>query len=267
MSHPPPAPDRPAPEVRFGARTVLAAVALFLVAVPFGLLLLLVKDKWRPLLRVDNGTSSDLHRYAVDHPWFVTAMDTLSTVGSTGSTAVWLVLFAGVAGWLVWRRLPRLALFVVLTVVTSSLVNNAVKLAVDRSRPVLPHPVAHADGFSFPSGHAQAAVVGYAVLLLVFLPALHRVWRYLAVVVTIGFARVALGAHYVSDVLAGYVLGAAWVAAMTAVFNAWRAERGTRPAHPAQGLEPEHAARIGIHDPAERDPQPETPPTEEDPGP
>ena len=44
--------------------------------------------------------------------------------------------------------------------------------------------------------------------------------------------------HYVSDVLAGYVLGAAWVAAMIAAFNAWRRERGRPAADPAQGLEP-----------------------------
>jgi membrane-associated phospholipid phosphatase len=59
-----------------------------------------------------------------------------------------------------------------------------------------------------------------------------------AYVLAIGFARVTLGVHYVSDVLAGYVLGAAWVAAMIAAFNAWRRERGRPAADPAQGLEP-----------------------------
>jgi undecaprenyl-diphosphatase len=38
---------------RFGARAVLAAAALVLVAVPFGLLLFFVQDKWPPLLQVD----------------------------------------------------------------------------------------------------------------------------------------------------------------------------------------------------------------------
>jgi hypothetical protein len=64
MSQPPPVTSRPKPAVRFGARTVLAAVALALVAVPLGLLLLPVKDKWRPLLRVDNAANSNLHRHA-----------------------------------------------------------------------------------------------------------------------------------------------------------------------------------------------------------
>ena len=66
-------------------------------------------------------------------------------------------------------------------------------------------PVANATGPSFPSGHAQAAIVGYSVPLLVFLPALHGAWRKAALtlaifmVVAIGFSRVALGVHFVSD--------------------------------------------------------------------
>jgi membrane-associated phospholipid phosphatase len=229
-------------------RALLAGVALVLVAVPFALLLFLVQDKWAPLARADTGARDELHAYAVDHGPFVTAMRALSTAGSTG---VYLAVFAVVVGWLLWRRLPRLALFVAVTVVASSLLNQAVKVAVDRSRPVLPDPVAHASGLSFPSGHAQAAIVGYSVLLLVFLPVLRGIWRPIAVVVAvlmvlgIGFSRVALGVHYVSDVLAGYVLGAAWVAAMVAAFNAWRVERGRPKATLDEGLEPEAAPRLG----------------------
>jgi membrane-associated phospholipid phosphatase len=227
------------PDARFGARAVLAAIALTLIAVPFGLLLFLVQDKWRPLLRVDDGARDDLYTYALDHRWFVAAMKHLTT---SGSTLVYLVVFAAVVGWLARQRHTRLAVFVVVTMVGNSLLNTVVKLSVARARPVLPNPVAHANGLSFPSGHAQAAVVAYSVLLLVFLPALRGPWRRLAIlfavlmVVGIGFSRVALGVHYASDVLAGYVLGAAWVAAMTAAFEAWGRERGRPELEPTQGL-------------------------------
>jgi membrane-associated phospholipid phosphatase len=228
-------------DARFGARAVFAAAALGLLAVPFGLLLFLVQDKWRPLARLDAGASGDMHTVAVQHDELVTALKVLSTIGSAG---VYIPLFAAIAAWLAWRRLPRLAAFVVVTVALSPLLNTLVKLAVDRARPVLPDPVAHAAGKSFPSGHAQSAMVAASVLLLVFLPLLHGAWRWVAVgaavayVLAIGFARVTLGVHYVSDVLAGYALGAAWVAAMIAAFNAWRRERGRPAADPAQGLEP-----------------------------
>jgi membrane-associated phospholipid phosphatase len=235
------------PAARFGARAALALVAIALVAVPFSLLMLLVEDRWRPLLRVDDGARDDLHAYAVAHTGFVNLMQAISDLGSA---VVYYPLFAGVAAWLVWRRLPRLALFVVVTVAGSALLNSLVKLAVDRARPVLPDPVAHANGESFPSGHAQAAIVAVGALLLVFMPALPRSWRPAAVatagvfVLAVGFSRVALGVHYVSDVVAGYVLGAAWLAAMTAAFMAWRHERGWRVHPPARGLEPEHAGRL-----------------------
>jgi undecaprenyl-diphosphatase len=220
--------DRSAPEQRFGARVLLAAAALVLVSVPFALLLFLVQDAWPPLERADAGARDTLNGYALAHPAFVHLMKALSFIGSF---PVYLVVFAALAGWLLRQRLPRLALFVVVTALGSSLLNLAVKLAVDRARPVLPDPVAHANGLSFPSGHAQAAVVGYAVLLLVFLPVLGRAWRLTAIVTAvvlvlgIGFSRVALGVHYASDVVAGYVLGAAWVAVMAAAFEAWRRDR------------------------------------------
>jgi undecaprenyl-diphosphatase len=208
---------------------LLAAVALLLAAVPFGLLLFFVRDRWRPLLSVDDGARDDLHRYAVDHSWFVTTMKVLSFVGST---AVYVPLFALLAAWLVWRRQPRSALFVVVTMLGNALLNSAVKHAVARSRPVLPDPVAHANGLSFPSGHAQSAVAAYSVLLLLLLPRLRGAWRAVAValaaamVLGIGASRVSLGVHYVSDVVAGYVLGAAWVVAMVAAFDEMRQERG-----------------------------------------
>src|SRR4051794_18953255 len=85
----------PEPGARFGARALLAAVALALVAVPFGLLLFLVQDQWPPLLEVDDGARDSLHSFAVTHAGVVTAMQTLSTLGSA---VVYLPLFALVAG-------------------------------------------------------------------------------------------------------------------------------------------------------------------------
>jgi undecaprenyl-diphosphatase len=229
----PPPPEHAEPEAaaRFGARAALAAVALALVVVPFALLLFLVESRWRPLLSVDDGARDDLHAYALRHDDFVAAMKALSTVGST---RVYLVVFGLIVLRLAWRGRRRTAVFVAVTLLGSALLNRLVKEAVDRARPVLPDPVAHANGLSFPSGHAQSAVVAFGLLLLLVLPHLRGPWRVVAIVLAaamvlgIGFSRVALGVHYVSDVVAGYVLGAAWLAAMTAAFNEWRRESGSR---------------------------------------
>jgi membrane-associated phospholipid phosphatase len=212
---------------RVSARVALAAASLALVAIPFALIVLLVQARWAPLLEVDNGARDGLHHYAVGHAGFVTAMQLIS---HSGSGVAWLAVLTPVVGWLLWRRLPRLALFVAITAIGSSLLNSLVKATVDRQRPVLANPVARERTLSFPSGHAQAAMVGFAVLLIVFLPIARGAWRRTAVttavlaVIAIGFSRVALGVHYLSDVLGGFVLGAAWVAAMSAAFDVFGAD-------------------------------------------
>jgi membrane-associated phospholipid phosphatase len=243
-------------------RLLLAGAALAAVAVPFVLLLVLVEDRWEPLAEADQGARDALHEYAVGHAGFVAVMRFFS---DSGSALAWQVALGLVALGLLWRRLWRLAAFVVVTGVGSSLLNTAVKAAVNRPRPLVSHPLVHAPGASFPSGHAQAAVTGYAVLLLVFMPVLTPRWRRVAVVVAafmvvaIGFSRVALAAHFVSDVVAGFILGGAWTAAMTALFSAWRLQRGRPEVRPTEGLAPEQSARLDPtrHTDAPTSPEPE----------
>jgi membrane-associated phospholipid phosphatase len=217
---------------RVSVRTWYAAATLIVVAVPFVLLLALVQARWPPLRDADLDAASDLHGYAVTHSDFVTAMRTLSIIGSY---RVWTPVLTALAVWLYWRRQPRLALFVAVTAIGSSLLNNLVKNLVDRARPILSQPVSVAHGFGFPSGHAQAAVVGYGILLVIFLPMVGGAVRVVAVcgavlmITAIGFSRIALGVHYLSDVLAGYALGAAWLAAMVAAFGVGPVKPRQRP--------------------------------------
>ena len=229
---------------RYGVRQVLFAVSLLLAVFPFAMLLLLVEDKWGPLASADFAARDRLHQYALANPAFVTTMRVASDAGSALS---WQIVTAVVVIWLLWRRQWRLAVFAVVATAGSSLLNTGVKTVVHRTRPVVSQPLVHEPGASFPSGHAQAAIVGFGVLLLLFLPVLGAVWRRVAVTVSvllvllIGFSRVALAAHFASDVVAGFVLGAAWLAAMVALFSAWTVMSGAEPVLPTEGLEPERA--------------------------
>jgi undecaprenyl-diphosphatase len=56
----------------------------------------------------------------------------------------------------------------------------------------------------------------------------------------VAFARVGLGVHYLSDVVAGGLLGLGWVVVTTAAFEAWRRDVGLPPAPPTEA-EPEMA--------------------------
>ena len=58
------------------------------------------------------------------------------------------------------------------------------------------------------------------------------------------FSRLALGVHYLSDVVGGIVLGLAWLAVSTATFSIWRVERGRPPVHPTEGLSQLEAAAV-----------------------
>src|SRR6185437_11002974 len=95
----------------------------------------------------------------------------------------WVGILTLAGLWLLFRRLYRLAAFLTVTAIGSSLLNEAIKAAVGRTRPVLVNPIATATGKSFPSGHTQAAIVGYGILLLVFLPIVARRWRALLIAV------------------------------------------------------------------------------------
>jgi membrane-associated phospholipid phosphatase len=230
------------PDARLGLRLTLAMLAVFLVAVPFLLLMLLVLGNWSPLRALDTNVADGLHLVALRNDPMV---DVLSVVSDVFDPLVFRALATVLAVWLWLRGRRRLAAWAFVTTWGSALLGMAVKAAVGRSRPSFVDAVAHAPGRSFPSGHALGSMVGCGVLLLVLLAFVPRAWRWLAwlaaavIVGSVGFARVGLGVHYVSDVVAGWVLGLGWLAATTAAFQTWRREEGAPRTSASEGLEPD----------------------------
>ncbi|MFI0899723.1 phosphatase PAP2 family protein [Streptomyces sp. NPDC020983] len=240
----PSAPDR----IRRADRTYAAhllgsAAGAAFAAVLFGLVLVLVEGHWGPLRRVDTGAAGRLHRVAVRHQGWTDGLSFVShwVLGpATLRTAVALLTL-----WLLHRRAWRLAAWSAVTAIAGAVIGALVKVIVERARPTLPDPVAHAPGYSFPSGHAMTATTSFGIFLLVLLPLVPRAahwlcWLVSAVaVVGVGFTRVALGVHWCSDVIGGWLLGLTVVAATTWAFEAWRSD-ARRPAAPVtEGLEPE----------------------------
>ena len=230
------------PEQRYGLRLTLYAVAIVLVAVPFSTLVFQVMGKG-PLTRLDGSIANRLNGSVHGSPLLVHGLETVSWLGKP----LLLGVVVGVASVFVfWRGRRRLALYLVVTVVVGGLVDSAIKILVDRPRPVVDHPIATAFGKSFPSGHAMSSTIAYGAVFLALLPALSRGRRRVALAVTIalvlaiGCSRLLLGVHFLSDVVGGYVLGVAWLAASTAAFEVWRTERGEPAAEPlTEGVEPD----------------------------
>lgn len=235
------------PVERYGLRLTLFGLAVALVGIPFGLLLHQVVSDG-PLTAFDTRGAADLNRIVHQHAWMVDVLQVVSFLGKP----VWLALVIGLpSAWVLLRGQRKLAIFLVTTSIGGGIVDTVVKVAVGRPRPVVDEPVATAFGNSFPSGHSMSATVCYGALALVFLPVIRPAWRRVALVgvallvLSIGVSRLALGVHFVSDVLGGFVLGLAWLAAAVAAFEIWREERGRRRTHPLdEGVEPEEAREL-----------------------
>lgn len=122
------------------------------------------------------------------------------------------VTAAAVAG-LALARHWHGAITLALSVLATQAVVHAVKTLVARPRPDANGAVAEAAGHSFPSAHSATAVALYATLALLAAHRLEGRARIAAlvagtaVVAAIGLSRVLLGAHYPTDVLAGWLTG------------------------------------------------------------
>jgi membrane-associated phospholipid phosphatase len=236
-----------APLRHFTERSVLGLLAVIAVGLGFGLLLVLVRFHWAPLRSLDRGVADGLNSLVAPHPPVVTVLQALTDLGGR-PVLMWLVCVVVVL--LLIRRRTRLAVYLIVAGVGALLLDPSLKTLVGRLRPVVEVPVAGAPGNSFPSGHALGSFVAYGALLLVFLPAVAPRWRkavialVATIIVTIGITRIALGVHFLSDVLAGWLLGAAWLGVTAYAFRVWRREVG-QPVRPLEeGLEPEAAQDV-----------------------
>jgi membrane-associated phospholipid phosphatase len=117
---------------------------------------------------------------------------------------------------LAWLRQDELLLRTDLTVMVivflAILVNTLLKFLVRRARPHLPGEFVtfQLDAYSFPSGHSTR-MAALSIGTLFFYPDLG--WILLILTFGVSFTRVAVGVHYLGDILAGLGLGAvvAWI--------------------------------------------------------
>lgn len=142
-----------------------------------------------------------------------TAESVLRVVTQLGSTPVVIVFCIGVSI-VEYRRLPTRAVpaFLATVAVSQLIVTNLIKVAVGRERPNVARLVS-ASGFSFPSGHTASSAAAYAAIALVVGRRRGRRTKALlagaagGITVAVAMSRVLLGAHWLTDVLAGVALG------------------------------------------------------------
>jgi len=149
-------------------------------------------------------------------------VDFFRVVTFFGSPAVALTI-AAVACVALYRR-RRLVDAILLPVVLAGaeLLNLVLKLSFHRARPEV--AFVHLDTYSFPSGHAMISTAAYGALA--YLAWGHLRTRSRRIVLAagtvvllglIGFSRIYLGVHYLSDVLAGIAGGVFWLSVSIAL--------------------------------------------------
>ena len=142
----------------------------------------------------------------------------LHTVTEFGSGEwIGIVLFALVL-FFAWKRSWPSLVTLIIAVPGGMLLNEWLKLLVHRHRPFVDGPFVDWSGYSFASGHTMGATLLYGQLLLFLLPLLKG--RHLRIVcvcsagsliLLVGFSRIALGAHFLTDVLAAIIFGIVWL--------------------------------------------------------
>ena len=160
--------------------------------------------------------------------WLNTSLTAVTHLGDAITQALWLALVCAVATWRARSWLP--AVIGAVGGVGIAVIIATAKTLVSRQRPDPPFALVHSHGFSFPSGHAAgAAAVGLLSAWMLCRWVVHTwaaqvaVWTLtLTTVALIGFSRPYLGVHFVTDVLAGWLLGAAWAGAVINVTAWWR---------------------------------------------
>jgi undecaprenyl-diphosphatase len=139
-----------------------------------------------------------------------------------------LTLLLSLVLWL--RRHYWQAVFLFLAVGGASAINYLIKPLFGRERPDLWLSPVPETTFGFPSGHSIASMSLCVGLILLSWPTRWR-WPVAAVAVPfallIAFSRLYLGVHYPSDVLAGWLVGAAWTVGLYLVFRTLRRLNGS----------------------------------------
>lgn len=161
---------------------------------------------WFQALRDAGGRSSPLN----------VMVDQITALG--GEVVLALIVIGGAAFLATIRHYP-LMLFWLAAIISGRVLNVALKLICGHARPGEAAVLLGMNNDSFPSGHAMMSLIVYllaAVLLAPHVPTQSgRVFLIVFAILlslVIGVSRLHLGVHVLSDVAAGWLMGAAWVA-------------------------------------------------------
>lgn len=225
-----------------GRRVAVPAAALVMLLV-FAALTAVVLATAPGVFGPDARLAAALHRPVLERPALASLLEVIAVVTHPNGVR----LIAAAVAIRLWRAgSTRAATWLVVTMTVGGALGIVLKQVFERSRPEWPEAITVVSGYSFPSGHALNSMLAAACAVVLLRPVIARgarrssglrlMWVTLcAYVLLVGFDRVALGVHYLTDVLAGWALALAVVLATLATFGGPGALSRTRSAQPAAG--------------------------------
>jgi membrane-associated phospholipid phosphatase len=203
------------------ARKVINAVHVRLIAAKLlaVAMLALAITELSIVTRLDTAVTSAIHGWTVS--WLTEIVSGISELA--GTSTVFMITALAVAALLALRHYHGAAALA-LAVVSTQLVVTVGKALMTRPRPDDEMAVADPSGWSFPSAHSASAVALYITLALIATTLWRRQLRpgvaFAAaglIVALVGLSRIYLGAHYPTDVIAGWLTGGVLVVASWAL--------------------------------------------------
>jgi undecaprenyl-diphosphatase len=204
--------ERFSPEGHAGLHLTIGVLVVLLTGYWFGEIAENLSAN-HPLARLDQHVAVWFNQHTT--PAIIHIAKAISFFGSVA----WVTLITlCLALFFIWQRDWLNFFLVALTMAGGSMLNIFLKHYFHRQRPILENPLVTLSSYGFPSGHTMGAIMLYGLLALYG-------WRNLktrrarlaaalgacVLVLLIGFTRIYLGAHFLSDVLGALTAGALWL--------------------------------------------------------
>lgn len=206
-------------------------IASAITAIPFILICLTAMIDVDFLTVIDQSIGQHLYQWGPAP--FTTFVQSFTLIGNAQGIIPLTLIIAGIFYYI--SRKWQILLWIVFTIlVGAGPVVALIKNIIQRARPsYVPHLVDQG-GYSFPSGHATGAVLAWGTLAFLscyyFKDKYPKMMPYLIgftifMVVAISASRLYLGVHYLSDIIAGWSIGATWLILCLNYFNLFIADK------------------------------------------
>ncbi len=128
-------------------------------------------------------------------------------------------------GFMFFVKNKRISFFTSFNLMLAAILGQLLKFIIRRPRPNI-LPLVEENGFSFPSGHSLVSMAFYGFLIYLAYKNIKSNWIKIPLIIVlisciflVGFSRIYLGVHYISDVLGGFMIALCYLVVYICVFK------------------------------------------------